>query len=186
MLYWITLIFGILLVVISLLRLGRVGNNVEHNSTQKDKLENNSRVLLAEVIEELHDNTERIVERFSKREKKLEMLLDQADRKIEELNYQLQKRPLTVQTKQQNNEMEFDKEEKQDLETEEVKNVQEDGKVLNFPAYPQMYSEIKNLYKAGNNITQIAKHTGKTKGEIQLILNLVEKSEELNENGMGC
>ena len=216
-LYWTTLVMGILLIIYALKKVGKEKkqSNLEENNNKKNKL------LVSEVIEELHENTENIMEKFSEREGKLENLLEQADRKIEELNYELEKKPIVYTktdaldaalnnknkaNKVYNNmdksikvENEMINENDETINQDEAKNSNynnnddyntddyyNDDNVLPFPSYQRKYPEIKELYKKGFSITEIAKQTNKDKGEVQLILNLINKDEESNDNEVGC
>ncbi|UMZ73391.1 DUF6115 domain-containing protein [Natranaerofaba carboxydovora] len=208
-LYWTTLVIGILLIIYALIKVGKEKkqSNSEEDTNKKNKL------LVSEVIEELHENTENIMEKFSEREEKLETLLEQADRKIEELNYELEKKPIiytktdvfdaTLNNKSKankaynnnNTDKSIEVDGKTINEGDETVNQDEakvsndysnEDNVLPFPSYQRKYPEIKELYKKGFSITEIAKQTGKDKGEVQLILNLINKDEESNNNEMGC
>lgn len=185
LLYWLTLLMGIILIIVSLIKVNRekedeVSNNKASSAPNKNKssqLGKNSNYLIAEIIEELHENTEKIVERYSKREKKMEMLLEQADKKIDELNYQL-KNYSTPQI------IEYDEKKQASYYINNEKK-EDYGNILPFPSYDEKYSQVKNLFNKGYNVTEIARETGKKKGEVQLILKLIQKSEELNNEGMG-
>lgn len=214
---WLTLFIGIMLVVYALIKVGR---QKDQGNTAKNKVSDNSKLLLSEVIEELHENTENMVEMFSKREEKLESLLEKADEKIEELEKQVDnadkveflrgqeeirtsdpeakttytrgykgayvKSIASMKGEEDTNKEDENKAEKAENYETEADSGANSSKILNFPSYQDKYSEIKEMFKKGYDVTKIAKKTGKDKGEVQLILNLIKKSEESENDELGC
>jgi hypothetical protein len=182
------IVINIFLIVFVVILLPFLKNNKGNTKNNPDDNMNGIELLefqqnLKEMIEDFKNFSDDILKKIDDKEKELNKILNEADIKIKEIKYLIERVNLL-------REAEYKVELKKDVPIDE-KNKKPTTEKVKKPIskfvideksnedikVPDKYEKIKNLLQSGMSIAEIAKITGLSKGEIELVKNLKKDSQ---------